>query len=128
MVSSCIKNGQKQRPSCGHSPTVNDGFCPGDGNRPLLTRQARPSHQSAPTDMKTLGVADYLLNGANWSLIEKGCGRQVTEKYGRPVRTRTADLYRVNNVRFYNNLEDRGDCQSTRKSHKTSYTVGWSVG
>jgi hypothetical protein len=30
--------------------------------------------------------------------------------------------------RFYNNLEDRGDCQSTRKSHKTSYTVGWSVG
>jgi hypothetical protein len=30
--------------------------------------------------------------------------------------------------RFYNNLEDRGDCQSTRRSHKTSYTVGWSVG
>jgi hypothetical protein len=34
----------------------------------------------------------------------------------------------VSKLRFYNNLEDRGDCQSTRKSHKTSYTVGWSVG
>jgi hypothetical protein len=27
----------------------------------LLTRRARPSHLSALTDMKTLGVADYLL-------------------------------------------------------------------
>jgi hypothetical protein len=31
-------------------------------------------------------------------------------------------------VRFYNNSEDRGDCQSTRKSYKTSHSVGWSVG
>ena len=30
--------------------------------------------------------------------------------------------------RFYNNLEDRGDCQNTRKSYKTSLYVGWSVG
>jgi len=30
--------------------------------------------------------------------------------------------------RFYNNLEDRGDCQSTRKSYKTSHSVAWGVG
>ena len=29
---------------------------------------------------------------------------------------------------FYNNLQDRGDCQSSRKSYKTSETVGWVVG
>jgi len=27
-------------------------------------------------------------------------------------------------VRFYNNLQDRGECQTTRKSHKTSHFVG----
>src|SRR6266436_9697577 len=26
------------------------------------------------------------------------------------------------------NLQDRGDCQNTRKSYKTSYVVGWIVG
>ena len=31
-------------------------------------------------------------------------------------------------VRFYNNLQDRGDCQSSRKSYKTSIFVGWVVG
>src|SRR6516162_4964143 len=31
-------------------------------------------------------------------------------------------------VRFYKNLEDRGDCQSTRKSSKTSHFVDWVVG
>src|SRR5882724_144560 len=30
--------------------------------------------------------------------------------------------------RFYNNLQDRRDCQNTRKSYKTSYVVGWIVG
>jgi len=30
--------------------------------------------------------------------------------------------------RFYNNLQDRGDCQNTRKSYKTSQSVGWVVG
>jgi len=29
---------------------------------------------------------------------------------------------------FYNNLQQRGDCQNTRKSHKTSSFVGWVVG
>jgi len=29
---------------------------------------------------------------------------------------------------FYNNLQDRGDCQTTRKSCKTSHFVGWVVG
>lgn len=28
-------------------------------------------------------------------------------------------------VRLYNNLQDRGDCQTTRKSYKTSHIVGW---
>ena len=32
------------------------------------------------------------------------------------------------NLRFYNNLEDRGDCQNTRTSYKASYVVGWIVG
>jgi len=36
--------------------------------------------------------------------------------------------YQRSVVRFYNNLQDRGDCQSTRKSHKTSHFVGWVVG
>src|SRR6185437_6655881 len=31
-------------------------------------------------------------------------------------------------VRFYNNLQDRGDCQNTRKSCRTSHFVGWTVG
>src|SRR5271170_3355272 len=31
-------------------------------------------------------------------------------------------------ARFYNNLQDRGDCQTTRKSYKTSHIVGWVVG
>jgi hypothetical protein len=26
---------------------------------------------------------------------------------------------------FHNNLQDRGDCQNTRKSYKTSHVVGW---
>lgn len=30
--------------------------------------------------------------------------------------------------RFYNNLQDPGDCQNTRKSYKTAFTAGWSVG
>jgi hypothetical protein len=29
---------------------------------------------------------------------------------------------------FYHNLQDRGDCQNTRKSYKTSQIVGWVVG
>jgi|SRR6516164_7620702 hypothetical protein len=29
---------------------------------------------------------------------------------------------------FYNNLQDRGDCQSSRKSYKTSSSLGWIVG
>jgi len=29
---------------------------------------------------------------------------------------------------FYNNLQERGDCQNTRKSHNTSHFVGWVVG
>ncbi len=36
--------------------------------------------------------------------------------------------YQGSVVRFYNNIQDRGDCQSTRKSYKTSYSVGWIVG
>jgi len=31
-------------------------------------------------------------------------------------------------VRFYNNLRGRGDCQTTRKSYKTSHIVGRVVG
>jgi hypothetical protein len=31
-------------------------------------------------------------------------------------------------VTFYSNLQDRGNCQTTRKSYKTSHIVGWVVG
>jgi hypothetical protein len=31
-------------------------------------------------------------------------------------------------VRHYNNLQKRGDCQNSRKSHKTACSVGWVVG
>ncbi len=36
--------------------------------------------------------------------------------------------YQGSVVRFYNNLQDRGDCQNTRKSYKASQSVGWLVG
>jgi len=36
--------------------------------------------------------------------------------------------YQDSVVRFYNNLQDRGDCQTTRKSYKTEALVGWVVG
>src|SRR6266853_3104057 len=36
--------------------------------------------------------------------------------------------YQGSTTRFYNNLQDRGDCQNTRKSYKASYVVGWIVG
>jgi cold shock CspA family protein len=29
---------------------------------------------------------------------------------------------------FYNNLQDRGDCQTARKSCRTSHVMGWIVG
>jgi hypothetical protein len=31
-------------------------------------------------------------------------------------------------VRFYKNIQDRGDCQTPRKSYKTPHSVGWIVG
>ena len=36
--------------------------------------------------------------------------------------------YQSSVIWFYNNLQDRGDCQNTRKSYKTSHFVGWVVG
>jgi len=30
--------------------------------------------------------------------------------------------------RFYSNLQERGDCQNTRKTHKATRIVGWVVG
>jgi hypothetical protein len=36
--------------------------------------------------------------------------------------------YQGSAVRFYNNIQDRGDCQTPRKSYKTSHFVGWVVG
>jgi hypothetical protein len=36
--------------------------------------------------------------------------------------------YQSSTVRFYNDLQDRGDCQNTRKSYETSHAVGWVVG
>jgi len=36
--------------------------------------------------------------------------------------------YQASVVRFYNNLQNRGDCQATRKSYKTQVFVGWVVG
>src|SRR5271169_6711245 len=34
----------------------------------------------------------------------------------------------VNRDRFYNHLQERGDCQNTRKTYKTPRIVGWVVG
>src|SRR5882762_9807824 len=57
-----------------------------------------------------------------WSNAKRKLHSYVIERYGRPVGTRTPDLYRVNSKdRYYNNLQDRGDCQSTRKSYKTYF-------
>ena len=36
--------------------------------------------------------------------------------------------YQGSVVRFYKNLQDRGDCQTPRKSCKTAHFVGWVVG
>ena len=33
--------------------------------------------------------------------------------------------YQDSVVRLYNNIQDRGDCQTPRKSYKTSHPVGW---
>jgi hypothetical protein len=35
--------------------------------------------------------------------------------------------YQGSVVRLYNNLQNRGDCQTPRKSYKTSHPVGWIV-
>src|SRR6266550_286212 len=69
------------------------------------------------------------LIGAMWSNAKRKLHSHVIERYGRPVGTRTPDLYRVNNKDRYYNLQNRGDCQSTRKSYKTySLWVGLWVG
>jgi len=46
------------------------------------------------------------------------------------VGTRRLELLTstVSIIRFYNDLQVRGDCLSTRKSCKTSHFVGWVVG
>jgi len=36
--------------------------------------------------------------------------------------------YQSSVIRFYNNLQDRGDCQAARKSYNTPHVVGWIVG
>src|SRR5271155_4378496 len=36
--------------------------------------------------------------------------------------------YQSSAIRFYNNLQDRGDCHTPRKSYKTTQIVGWIVG
>ena len=36
--------------------------------------------------------------------------------------------YQGSVVRFYNDIQDRGDCQTPRKSYKTSHSGGWIVG
>jgi hypothetical protein len=46
----------------------------------------------------------------------------VIERNRRHEETRTPDLHRVND------LQGRGDCQSTRNSYKTYIFVGWAVG
>ena len=48
-----------------------------------------------------------------WHLLKTNCGRVGLNHRPRP--------YQSSAVRFYNNLQDRGDCQTTRKSHKTSH-------
>jgi len=54
---------------------------------------------------------------------------QVFEKYGRHEGTRTPDLtVSILPGFFFDNLQVRGDCLSTRKSYKTSLFVGWVVG
>jgi hypothetical protein len=54
----------------------------------------------------------------------------VLEKNGWDDETRTRDLCRDSDagIGFTTTYKDRGDCQSTRKSCKTSHFVGWIVG
>ena len=63
MVSSCIKNGQKQRPSCGHSPTVNDGFCPGDGS-------SAPAHEAGASLLLSLQSV-ILVTVSDWGSLHR---------------------------------------------------------
>jgi hypothetical protein len=64
--------------------------------------------------------------------LTRGFAGNVRERQKRDNRINTADLwwawvdlndrphpYQDSMVRFYNNLQDRGDCQTTRKSQKT---------
>ncbi len=55
---------------------------------------------------------------------------QVLEKNGGDDETRTRDLCRdsVAWLGFTTSYKTRGDCQTTRKSYKTSHSVGWAVG
>jgi len=52
------------------------------------------------------------------------------EKNGGNDETRTRDLYRdsLASLGFTTTYKTRGDCQTTRKSYKTSHSVGWVVG
>jgi hypothetical protein len=53
----------------------------------------------------------------------------TSDIFGRWPKELQRPLPRQSSVlRFYNDLEDRGDCQNTRKSYKTSNFVGWVVG
>jgi len=52
------------------------------------------------------------------------------KRNGGDDETRTRDLCRDSAawIGFFNNIQQRGDCQTTRKPHKTTRIVGWVVG
>jgi putative transposase len=77
MVSSYIKGDQERRSDYRYGPGFNGVSRPGDGNRPPLTRQARPSHLSVRTDVKAHiespwqnGVAERWIRGCRRDLLD----------------------------------------------------------
>jgi len=67
----------------------------------LLSRE--PAQQAGSQPKPESYVTNHVINSTN----PQSASAQVIEKYGRPVRTRTADLYRVNAevTSTYNNLQ-----------------------
>src|ERR1700688_3558560 len=68
---------------------------------------------------------DYFLD----LLLEQPCG-QRSQLFGIAAKHPPLELVLTFDFHVGHNysLQDRGDCQNTRKSRKTSYVVGWIVG
>jgi hypothetical protein len=83
-------------------------------NRAALDKLARPRLAGSNAGTEQGGnVTNHVTNGTNAQKPPP----YVVEKYGRPVRTRTADLYRVKGqlTNTYNNLDGLEGRENTLK-------------